>query len=75
MPFMQYLERISEIERRAEEINLTLGEVCRRAEVPVSTIWRWRKGKVSPIQASLELHLGRLERQLDAEQSRIMRAA
>ena len=68
---MQYIERIAEIERRAEKINLSLGVVCQRAEVPVSTLWRWRSGKVSPVQRTLDAHLARLEHQLEAEEAAV----
>lgn len=71
---MQYLERISEIERRASEINLSLGRICRSAKVPVSTVWRWKGRIVSPTQRSIDLHLGRLERLLETEEKRVRSA-
>lgn len=75
MPFMQYLERISEIQRRASTINLGLGVIARRAKVPVSTLWRWQTGKVSPTQRTLDKYLSALEAQLESEERKITRAA
>ena len=73
MPFMQYTDRICEIERRAKGINLTLGVVARRAKVPFSTLWRWREGLVSPNTRTLDRHLSALERQIEAEVAAVER--
>jgi transcriptional regulator with XRE-family HTH domain len=72
---MQYIDRISEIEDRAERLNLTLGIVCRRAKVPFSTLWRWQNGVTSPTQRTLDLHLGRLQTALEEEEAKALRLA
>jgi len=38
----------SEIEARAKSAGLSLGELCRRADIAMSTFYRWRSGETSP---------------------------
>jgi transcriptional regulator with XRE-family HTH domain len=37
-----------EIEARAHAAGITLREVCKRAEIALSTFYRWKAGKTAP---------------------------
>jgi DNA-binding XRE family transcriptional regulator len=41
-------ETVKEIERRAKASGLTINDVCRKADVAVSTFWRWKNGRTNP---------------------------
>lgn len=41
---MEHLERLGNIEIRGKAIGMPLSRLCRRAGVPVNTVWRWRRG-------------------------------
>lgn len=63
---MQHLERIEAIERRADTLNLSLWEVCRRAHLDYSRIARWRKKQNTPLVTTLDTYLSRLEAEMTA---------
>jgi predicted transcriptional regulator len=65
-PLMDHLDRIKVIERRAKALKMTMCSVCRLADVRRHYVYRWKSGSVSPTMRSLNLHLGKLERWLDA---------
>ena len=68
---MDYLTRISEIESRAQAVNMTLHELCRKSEVAYHGISRWRSGEVNPTVRVLERDLSQLEKALGQEELRI----
>lgn len=69
---MQLNDRIRRIERRARRLRLTLPVLCRAADVPYCTLWRWRTRKAAPRVGRVDLYLGKLEAEL-ASQERTMR--
>lgn len=38
----------TEVEARAKAVGLTMPEVCKLADIAVSTFWRWKHGKTNP---------------------------
>lgn len=38
----------ADIEARARAAGLSMPEVCKRADIAVSTFWRWKAGKTEP---------------------------
>ena len=47
---MTVAEQIAALERQAQAIGLTLKELCRRAGVRDSNVYRWKSGAVSPTE-------------------------
>ena len=68
---MDYLTRIDAIETRAQGLNMTLHELCRKSEVAYHGINRWRSGDVNPTVRVLERDLSQLEKALEQEELRI----
>lgn len=70
---------ISDIERRAREINVPIRELCRRAELNPTTFSRWKKSERNPEPIGANLHtIGRLYAAIEAivaERRRISRKA
>jgi hypothetical protein len=71
---MQYEQRISEIERRADIVNVSLPALCKSAAVPISTLWRWQHRAVSPKVSTLESHLAKLEGELAEIERRVVKS-
>lgn len=59
----------------AKAVNLPLAELCRRADVPVQNVHRWKRGAHEPRFSVLAGALQRLEAALAAEKERIRAAA
>lgn len=69
---MEHIERITSIETQAKALNLTLGSLCKKAGVPVSTIVRWKLGTTrSPTIYAYQKLIGKLEAQLSSERTRL----
>lgn len=67
-------KRISEIERRAAVINLSLAEACRAGSVHYSTLQRWRAGVMQPRASTAARVFVRLERALALHERRIVKS-
>lgn len=45
---MNELLTAEQMEARARDAGLSLHEVCKRADIAVSTFWRWKRGLTKP---------------------------
>ena len=59
----EWLEEIEDLERRARDINLTLGYLCVTTKVAPSNLCRWRKGE-APSMRSFIRDIGKLQTKL-----------
>ena len=50
-----------DIEARAKAVNLTMPEVCLKADVAYTTFWRWKHGRTSPSMALCQRLLDAIE--------------
>lgn len=66
---MQFIDRIDAIEKTAADLGLSLAQLCRAAQVPYSTVWRWRTGVTSPLVKTVGEVIDRLEAALTARRS------
>ncbi len=57
---------ILEIETRAKRANITIAELCRRANIAKSTFLRWKNGDCSPTISTLQ----NIITELDAEEAK-----
>ena len=53
---------LDQLEAAARNAGVDLAEVCRAVGVAPSTLMRWRKGEMTPRQATAEQILNRIER-------------
>lgn len=60
---METLPTPESIEARAKAAGITMAAVCRAADMPYTTFWRWKNASVSP-------SLGVVQRLLDATKPR-----
>lgn len=44
---------VADVERRAQKLNLSISEICRRARLARSTFERWKRGAADPALSSL----------------------
>ena len=47
---MDRFETPEDIERRAKAAGVNINELCRRAEIAVTTLWRWKGGSAPNIK-------------------------
>jgi transcriptional regulator with XRE-family HTH domain len=47
-PHMDALMQAAEIEARALAAGLTIGDLCERAKIHRTTLWRWKRGDLTP---------------------------
>ncbi len=74
MVLMDHMQEIAEVERRARELNLTVWELCRRADVHYALWYRWRGGESVPILRTWNATFPKMTATLEREEARLMAA-
>ncbi len=58
---------LDQIERAARDAGVNLAEACRREGIAATTLMRWRKGEVSPREATAQALLARIAKMAAGE--------